>query len=154
VCTKPSLPPEPFKSRPPPTRTFEKIHTDFGEINGGHFLVLVDSFSGWTHLVAFRDKSTTARQVVEQERKLFSKVGAHPLTFWSDNGPQFGAAEFRSFQANWGITDLTSSPHFAQSNGHDESEINTMKSLIHGSWTSGAFNAAKFKKKKKKKKKF
>jgi hypothetical protein len=68
------------------TRTFEQIHADFGEINGGHFLVFVDSFSGRPHLVAFRDKITTALQVVEQERKLFSNVGAHPLTFWSDNG--------------------------------------------------------------------
>lgn len=73
----------------------------------------------------------------------FSNAGA-PLTFWSDNGPQFGAAEFRSFLADWGITALTSSSHYAQSNGRTESEINTMKSLIHGSWTSGAFNAAKF----------
>lgn len=31
-----------------------------------------------------------------------------------------------------------------QSNGRAESEIITMKSLIHGSWTSGAFNAANF----------
>jgi hypothetical protein len=68
------------------TRTFEQIHADFGEINGGHFLVFFDSFRGRPHLVAFRDKITTALQVVEQERKLFSNVGAHPLTFWSDNG--------------------------------------------------------------------
>ncbi|KZS16053.1 Uncharacterized protein APZ42_018266 [Daphnia magna] len=145
VCTKhlPSLPPEPFKSRPTPTRPFEQIHADLGEINGRHFLVLVDSFSVCPHVVAFRDKSTTAQQVVEHTRIFFLNAGA-PLTFWSDNGPQFGAAEFRSFLADWGITALTSSSHYAQSNGRAESEINTMKSLIHGSWTSGAFNAAKF----------
>ncbi len=94
-------------------------------------------------MVTFRDKNTTARQVVDYVRKFFSNVGA-PLALWSDNGPQFEAAEFWSFLADWDITALTSSPHYAQSNGRAESEINTKKSLIYGSWTSGAFNAAKF----------
>ncbi|XP_046450181.1 uncharacterized protein LOC124198394 [Daphnia pulex] len=125
-CTKHllSLPPEPFMLRQPPTHPFEQI-----------------IFSNCPYVVTFRDKNTTARQVVDYVRKFFSNVGA-PLALWSDNGPQFEAAEFWSFLADWDITALTSSPHYAQSNGRAESEINTMKSLIYGSWTSGAFNAA------------
>ena len=139
----PSQPPEPFLSRPPATRPFEQIHADIGEISGRHFLVMVDSFSGWPHVVAFRDTNTSARKIIEHIRNFFSNVGA-PISFWSDNGPQFAAAEFRNFLADWGIIPLTSSPYYAQSNGRAESEINTMKSLIRGSWTAGAFNEAKF----------
>ncbi len=144
-CSKnlPSLPPEPFRPRPPATRPFEQIHADLGEVNGRHFLVIVDSFSGWPHVVAFRDKKTSARAIIGHIRTFFSSVGA-PIAFWSDNGPQFGAAEFRRFLADWKITPLTSSPYYAQSNGRAEAGINTMKTLIRGSWTSGAFDEAKF----------
>ena len=104
---------------------------------------MVDNFSGWPHVVAFRDTKTSARDVIGHIRKFFSSVGA-PVTFWSDNGPQFGAAEFQRFLTDWGITSLTSSPCYAQSNGRAEAEIDSMKALIRGSWTSGAFNEEKF----------
>jgi hypothetical protein len=145
TCTKhlPSQQPEPFRVRPPATRPFEQIHADLCELNGRHFLVMVDKFSGWPHVVAFRDKKTTARNVIGHCRSFFSNVGA-PVTFWSDNGPQFGAAEFQRFLTDWGITSLTSSPYYAQSNGRAEAEIDSMKALIHGSWTAGAFNEEKF----------
>ncbi|XP_045025183.1 uncharacterized protein LOC123469907 [Daphnia magna] len=139
----PSLPPEPFRPRRPATRPFEQIHADLGEVNGRHFLVIVDSFSGWPHVVAFRDIKTSARAIIGHIRTFFSSVGA-PVAFWSDNGPQFGAAEFRRFLADWGIIPLTSSPYYAKSNGRAEAAINTMKTLIRGSWTSGAFDEAKF----------
>lgn len=144
-CRKhiPSLPPEPFRPRPPATRPFEQIHADLGEVNGRHFLVIVDSFSGWPHVVAFRDIKTSARTIIGHIRTFFSSVGA-PVAFWSDNGPQFGAAEFRRFLADWGIIPLTSSPYYAKSNGRAEAAINTMKTLIRGSYTSGAFDEAKF----------
>jgi hypothetical protein len=129
--------------RPPATRPFEQIHADLCELNGRHFLVMVDKFSGWPHVVAFRDKKTTARNVIGHCRSFFSNVGA-PVTFWSDNGPQFGAAEFQRFLTDWGITSLTSSPYYAQSNGRAEAEIDSMKALIRGSWTAGAFNEEKF----------
>lgn len=131
TCTKylPWQPPEPFRPRPPATRPFEQIHADLGEINGRHFLVMIDSFSGWSHVVAFRDTNTSARKIIEHVRSFFSNVGA-PLAFWSDNGPQFGAGEFRVFLTDWNIVPLTSSPYYAQSNGRAESEIDTMKSLI------------------------
>lgn len=48
VCTQHllSLPPEPFRMRQPATRPFEQVHADLGEINGCHFLVLVNNFYG------------------------------------------------------------------------------------------------------------
>jgi transposase InsO family protein len=75
---------------------------DLGDVNGRNFLVMVDSFSGWPHVVAFSDTKTSARAIIGHIRTFFSSVGV-PVTFWSDNGPQFGAAEFRRFLTDWGI---------------------------------------------------
>jgi hypothetical protein len=46
VSQLPSLPAEPLKKHQPATRPFEIIHTDIGEVEGRHFLVIVDQFSG------------------------------------------------------------------------------------------------------------
>jgi hypothetical protein len=76
------MPLEPFKSRQPPDRPLKKkIHVDLGKINGRHFLVLVDSFSCLLHMVAFHDKSTTVRQVVEHVQKFIFLNPVRPLAF-------------------------------------------------------------------------
>ena len=46
VSQLPSLPAEPLKKHQPATRPFEIIHTELGEVDGRHFLVIVDQFSG------------------------------------------------------------------------------------------------------------
>ena len=134
TCTKrmTSLPQEPLKQRPPATRPFEQIHADIGTVKGRDFHVMVDSFSGWPHMIPFPDTKTSARRVIEPTRKFFSNVGA-PVLFWSDNGPQFAAAEFNKILSDWGVNAATSSPHYTQSNGRAEAEIKTMKTLIEGS---------------------
>ena len=144
-CTRrlPSLPSEPLKQHPQATRPFEHIHADIGTDKGRDFLVIVDSYSGWLHVVAFPDKNTTARRIIDTVRLMFSNVGA-PVTFWSDNGPQFASAEFKTYLTDWGVNAVTSSPYYAASNGRGEAEINTMKSLVEGAWKSGTFNLDKF----------
>ena len=124
MCTKnlPSQQPEPFRAHSPATRPFEQIHADLGDVNGRQFLVMVDSFSGWPHVVAFRDTKTSARNVIGHIRNFFSSEGA-PVTFWPDNEPQIGAAEFQRFLTDLGVTSLTFSPYYAQSNGRAEAEI-------------------------------
>ena len=135
-CTKrlPSHPPEPLRPHEPASRPFEQLHADLGEIKGRHLLVIVDQFSGWPHVVTFPDKNTTARRTIDAVRKFFSNVGA-PVKFWSDNGSNFGAAEFKKFLADWGVTPGWSSPGYAQSNGRAEAEIQSMKKIIEGCWT-------------------
>jgi hypothetical protein len=61
TCIKrlPSQPPVPFKRRPEPTRPFEHINADIGTLRQRNFLVMVDAFSGWPHVVAFPDTKTS-----------------------------------------------------------------------------------------------
>ena len=66
------------------------------------------------------------------------------MKIWSDNGPQFSAAEFKDFAKNWGFSTGTSSPHYPQSNGLAEAAVKSMKKLITGSWTAGSFDVDKF----------
>ncbi len=69
-----------------------------------------------------------------------------PVKFWTDNGPQFASAEFKSFLANWGIPHGTSSPHYPQSNGLAEAAVKSMKKLIAGAWRCGSFDRDEFSK--------
>ena len=134
---------EPFQRRVGATRPFEQIHADLCSVNSRHYLVMVDQFSGWPQVVAFPDENTTARLLINAFRQFFTNVGAS-VRIWTDNGRQFVAADFRSFLKDWGVTQGTSSPHYAQSNGRAEAEVKTMKKLIKGASTSGSFDPEKF----------
>ena len=86
--------------------------------------------------MAFPDENTTARRLINAFCQFFTNVGAS-VKIWTENGRQFVAADFRSFLKDWGVTQGTSSPHYAQSNGRAEAEVKTMKKLIKGASTSG-----------------
>ena len=47
-----------------------------------------------------------------------------------DNGSQFASQEFATFAREWGFEHVTSSPHYAQSNGKAENAAKTAKSLL------------------------
>lgn len=142
VSRLPSLPPEPLHPHQPASRPFEVVHADLGTFRGRHFLVVVDQFSGWPHVVYFPDDKTSARRVIEAARTFFTNVGV-PVKFFSDNGPQFASAEFTRFLQDWGIT-AGSSSSYAQSNGIAEAGIKSAKKIIGGSFKSGSFDKDHF----------
>ena len=65
-------------------------------MNGRHFLIQVDSFSGWPHVVYFSDAHITSKKVINAARELFINVVVL-IKYWSDGGPQFPSAEFQTF---------------------------------------------------------
>ncbi|XP_046449294.1 uncharacterized protein K02A2.6-like [Daphnia pulex] len=87
-CTSrlPSHPPEPLRPHEPASRPFEQIHAVLCQLNGRHFLIQVDAFSGWPHVAYFPDARISAKKVINAARELFINVGV-PVQNWSDGGP-------------------------------------------------------------------
>lgn len=81
-CVKslPSHPPETLRSHEKDTRPFEQLHADLDEVNGRNYLIMVDQYSKWPHVIPFKDVNTSTRQVIHEIRLFFSLVGA-PLKF-------------------------------------------------------------------------
>jgi hypothetical protein len=48
---------------------------DLSEVEGRHFLVIVDQFSGWPAVTMFADKNTTARRLINAFRAFFMDTG-------------------------------------------------------------------------------
>ena len=67
---------------------------------------------------------------------MFARFGL-PDVLGTDNGPQFASAEFAVFVKQKGITHVTSSPHYAQSNGKSENAVKTLKLLFAKAKQSG-----------------
>ena len=77
-----------------PGAPWHRVHLDFAEEEGRHYLVVVDAYSKWPEVVMMN--STTTGATIEVMRGLFSRYGI-PLQIVSDNGPQFRSAEFQHF---------------------------------------------------------
>ena len=72
-------------------------------------------------------------------RDYFCRTAA-PDLLWSDGGPQFTSHQFADFLQTWGVTHVTSSPHYPQSNGKAEATVKSMKKLISAAWTGRSVN--------------
>lgn len=140
----PSNPREPLKPHEEATRPFEQIHADFAAVRGRNFLILVDQFSGLPHVATFQSAGVTARQLIEAVRSFFIGGAGIPVKLWSDNGPPFSSAEFKAFLSDWGVEHGTSSPYHPQSNGIAEAAVKSMKKVIEGCWSKGAFDSDAF----------
>ena len=138
----PSLPKEPYIQHASPSRPFQVISADLASHAGQQFLVVVDHLSNWPFVFQLGTTST-ARQLVSSFRQVFCFAGA-PDVLYSDNGPQFTAHAVKSFLVDWGISHRTSSPHYAQSNGHAEAAVKSMKRLLRRCWRNGHLDEEKW----------
>jgi hypothetical protein len=75
-----------------PTKSKQRVHMDFGKLEGQMLLILVDSFSKW--LEVWLMLSTTSERVIEKLRRVISVFGL-PECLVADNGPPFGAEELK-----------------------------------------------------------
>ena len=118
---------EPMIPHDPPNRPWAKIGTDLFEMNSHHYLCTVDYYSKWVEVDQLENQSSKA--TVNALKKHFSRYGI-PDEVVSDNGPQFGAAEFAEFAKDYEFAHTTTSPHYPQSNGQIERAVQTTKNLM------------------------
>ena len=111
----------------------ESISMDLFALSQKDYLVIVDRFSGFPWVFKLRHLST--EDVLKCFRQVIRTFGA-PQKVRTDGGPQF-RSEFVRFCDEWGIRHELSSPYNPRSNGHAESAVKSMKSLLakhHSNW--------------------
>ena len=117
-----------------PAAAWSKIGADLCQLHGRTLLVVCDYYSNFFEVA--RLNTVTTRSVVREFLPMFARFGL-PEVLVTDNGPQFASAEFAVFVRKKGITHLTSSPHYAQSNGKSENAVKTLKLIFAKAKQSG-----------------
>ena len=118
---------EPLLSTPLPNHPWERVAADLFELKGVSHLLVVDYYSRYVEVQKLT--TTTSTNVVTALKAIFSRHGV-PITFVSDNGPQFDSKEMKHFAAAYGFNHVTSSPHYPRANGEAERSVKTVKSLL------------------------
>ena len=126
---KPSKPMETIQTT---TASFpwEHASSDLASFNGKKFLVYADRYSGWPLVVEM--KSTTATHVIAEFEKWFAEYGLCK-TLRTDGGPPYNSRDFERFLQDYGIIHETSSAGYPRSNGHAESNVRIIKSILEKS---------------------
>ena len=110
-----------------------KVATDVFELDGKHYVILVDYYSNLFEINEL--KKTTTQAVIAALRPHTHGV---PSKLMSDSGPQYRSQEFAKFAREWGCEHVTSSPHYPQSNGKAENAVKTAKMLLRKAKLDGS----------------
>ena len=135
----PTQPREPMQLTPLPKRPFESVCSDLFQLNGHHYLLVVDRFSGFLHIIHSRD-SPTSSFLIKHLRDIFTRYG-RPDQLETDGGPQYLSESFINFLKTWGVKHRVSSPYYAQSNGRAEVAVKSAKRMLRDNVnTNGTVN--------------
>lgn len=107
-----------------PARPWQRVHIDFGEFQGKHYLISVDAHSKWIEVQKM--SGTNAAVTIGKLRDLFARFGL-PSQVVSDGGPPFGSGEFANFMNKNLITHTITSPYRAAGNGAAENAVKSVK---------------------------
>jgi len=119
---------EPLLPSEVPARAWQTIAADLLKCVGSDFLVVSDYYSEYV-IVEELNIDTLSATVIDVLSKVFSVQGV-PEKLLTDNGPQFISMKFKNFVNKLGITHVTSSPHFHQSNGFVERSNQTVRHMM------------------------
>ena len=114
-----------------PEYPFQAIASDYFELAGTKFLVVVDRFSGWPHVLRakFSHEAAGAKGLIRCLRQVFATFGvADELS--SDGGPEFTAGEVDTFLDHWNVHHRISAAYNSESNGRGEVAVKTVKRLL------------------------
>ena len=126
----------------PPSYPFQAIAADYFSLCGVKFLVVVDRFSGWPHLMraAGSEEARGSLGLIRCLKFMFATFGI-PEEMSSDGGPEFAAAETESFLMKWGVRHRLASAYDPRSNGRAEVAVKSMKRLLQSATNAaGALN--------------
>lgn len=125
--TKPSSKGTGFKQ---PKMPHQHWHTDVSYINvGGTFFYLITVLDGYSRYIVHHELRQAMTEVdieIVIQAALEKHPGVKPRII-SDNGPQYIAKDFKAFVRFNGLTHVTTSPYYPQSNGKQERFYGTMK---------------------------
>ena len=108
------------------TYPFEKVSSDLFELDGRHYLVVVDRFSGYIFVKELKSLGTKAvTNFLEDLMVMFGR----PKSIRTDNGPQY-RGDFQAFCAARCIIHETSSPYHPRGNGLAEAAVKSAKFLL------------------------
>ena len=92
---------EPMKYIQLPNRPWQRIAADLCELDGKHFLVVIDYFSRFVE-ITFLPSITSAKVIgkIKKIKNIFARWGI-PEELLSDNGTQFTSQTFHVFAADY-----------------------------------------------------
>lgn len=123
---RPSQGAEPLQLYPPAAAPMTDVSIDLFEAKSGHYLVMVDRFSGFPFVVKLKALHTAA--ITNHLMNWFVDFG-FPRYLTSDGGPQM-RSEFVQWCHKHFITHTLSSAYHPQSNGLAESGVKSLKYLL------------------------
>ena len=100
---------------------------DLFEFNKEQYLLVADIYTKFSILKKLR--ITHSQSIIHALKEIFSEHGI-PRHLHTGNGPQFSAAPFSQFSKSCEFHHNTSSPHYPQSNGFIERQIQTVKRIL------------------------
>ncbi len=105
------------------------VATNIFQLCSHHYILVADMYSKMPFVRHF--PSLTMSSVISFLKNIFS-VLLHgiPTQVMSDNGPQYASREFKAFACEWEYDHVSSSPHFAQSNGFIDRMGGTVKNIL------------------------
>ena len=140
TCHKnaPSQQPLPPVNPPMPEHPFQLVSSDYFQLEGHVYLVLVDRYSNWP--IVKKCKSETAEDLVESLREYFSNYGV-PKEITTDGGMAYVADSTQRFLKTWGVAHRVSTAYNPHSNLRAETAVKSIKRLIsNNTGRSGSLN--------------
>ena len=119
---------EPLIPHAVPARPWQFSASDLFEIGTQHYLMVADRYTKYPFVDAM--PSPVSSQAVANRLRSYCALFGRPDEIMTDNGPQYAGQQFRKFVESWGITHVTSSPNYPQSNGFIERHIRHVKPII------------------------
>ena len=124
---------------PEPEYPWQLIVMDYFDLEGYHYLVIADRYTGWPEIFKLDGKSMA---LLKTSRKLFTQFGV-PEEISTDGGPPFNSSDWSQFLKQWGIKHRNSSANYPQSNGRAELAVKSCKRMLRGNTVGGGLDTPK-----------